>query len=718
MPDWLASARENPVESAFTPRFRKDIENYSRRSEVKEWSFIRSAQSFMNDPGLSLAADIKEKLLPCLKTLEPTAIWKGLWRSAEDLGFDEVERVFLRIDPATIAELIRAMCRTVEDRSPQALLSLGTKLDEYDLLLDDASREALWRLLSSRVSAFNPSDHTQNQIEYQFFQPVLWLWEGLEQLKHILSRSEDAFDNRDFTYSYRGTISEPILTRRSEREWFRALYYLGTIGSAALNTDQLNEACSSPSSLVRGAAFRYIWLCSLESQLSSEFAEKWHWAIDQHDFESYYGSLLLIAKMSEGGPGAWIGRVDPSQRSAALNAAKASDEDWQHYLRWLDNSLQAMENFTASTDGPRRLVECGNSDRTLAGDVRLEPDSTQSIRIVAPESVWGGCFSEWPPKLPPDPETDRQQRTIRYEQIEDENQKAIAAGHFWLQRCFPKIGLDKAIALDPDLVSGWMRKLENSPALRARAGSFYVSLVEVLIERGNLHSAVQIYRALKSAGTFVRFIDGETQLDLLDCALFGAAETEATKKLWVEHYENCKCDLDLLQLAMLIRKNGARGSSDWLNRHLQGQLTSEILCERAKATALQGFVEEKEGILGSENDSMENVPWIDEVRLTAKERVRSESFARHWFRQFCNAANLVDAWAAYRLFRISADRRCLLWCYADMRDLHAGPRKEAFFATTIQDLLRGVRENEKKLAETFVNCKVDESLAPWMRIAM
>jgi hypothetical protein len=719
VPDWLASARENPVESAFTPRFRRDIEDYSRRTEVKGWSFIRSAQSFMNDPELSLAADIKEKVLPYLKALEPTTIWKGLWRSTEDLSFDEIARVFLRLDPASIAELIRAMCRTVESRSPEALLSLGIKLDEYDLLLDDASREALWRLLSSRAAAFNPSDHIQNQIEYQFFQPVLWLWEGLEQLKHILSRSEDAFDNRDFTCSYRGTVSEPIPTPRSEREWFRALYYLGSIGSAALNTDQVKEACSSTSSLVRGAAFRYVWLCTVESQLPGEFAEKWHWAIDQHDFESYYGSLLLIAKMSKGGPGEWIGRVDPSQRSAALNAAKASDEDWQHYLKWLDNSLRAMENFTVSTDGPRRLVECGNPDRTLAGDVRLEPESTQSIRFVAPESVWGGRFSEWPPKLPPDPETDRQLRTIRYEQIEDENQKAIAAGHFWLQRCFPKIGLDKAIALDPDLVSGWMQKLENNPALRSRAGSFYVSLVEVLVERADWHPAVhQIYQVLKSAGTSARFIDGETQLDLLDRALFGASETEVTRKFWVEHYESCKSDLDLLQLAMLIRKEGARGSSNWLNRHLQGQLPSEILCERAKATALQGFVEEKEGVLGSENDSMENVPWIDEVRLTARERVRSESFARYWFRRFCTAENLVDAWAAYRLFSISADTRCLLWCHADMRDLRAGARKEAFFATNVQNLLGSVREKEKKLAETFLNCKVDESLAPWMHIAM
>jgi hypothetical protein len=717
-PDWVISVRDNPVESAFTPSSRREIEDYSRRSEMKAWAFIRSAQIFMNEPELSLAGDIKEKLLPCLTTIDPAVIWKGPWRGAEDLRFDEIERVFLRVDPFVIADLINAMCRTVGDRSPQALLSFGYQLGEYDLLLDDASREALRLLLLSRAAEFNLSDQTESQIEYQFFEPVLWLWEGREQLDHILSRSEDAFDNRDFTHSYRGTISEPIPTPASEKEWFRALYYLGTIGSAVLSSEQLNEACSSLSNVVRGASFRYVWLCSIESELSIEFDRQWQWAADQHDFEQYYGSLLLIRKMARSGPGDWIGRVDPSQRSTALNAASASDEDWSLYLKWLDTSLEAMRTFTTSTDAPRRRVECGNSERTLSGDVRLDPEPSQSLRFVAQEAVWGGRFSEWPPKWPADPETERLQRTSRYAEMQDENRKAIAAGHFWLQRCFPKIGLDRAIALQPSVVNTWIEQLEHDRALAALAGSFYVSLIEILAERDDWHAAVlRIYRALKSAGGSIHFIDGETQLGLLDIAVFGARETDAIRQFWIEQYDSCNRDADLLQLGMLIRKNGAHGSLDWLKRHIDGELASEIPYERAKAIALQGFVEHDERVLGLGNNPGEDVAWIDEVRLTARRRMRAEAFAKHWFSRFCTAEALVDAWAAYRLFLLSADRRCLLWCYDDMRELHVGIRKEAFFATNIQRLHKALRENEKKLAEEFLNCKVDESLAPWMRIS-
>jgi len=713
-PDWVIAAHENPVESPFTPCSRKEIENYARRVQMNAWAFIRSAQTFVNDPELSLPADIREKLQPCLGTLDPTAIWTGMWRTADDLRFDEIERVSLRVAPRVIADVVRAMCNTVGNRAAKALLSLGWHIDGYDLLLDRPSREALWQLLSSGAHEFNASDPTANQIEYQFFQPVLWLWEGREQLDRILSRSEQAFDNRDFSYSYRGRISEPIPTPTTELAWFRALYFLGTIASSPLTTEQLKDACSSPSSLVRGAAFRYVYQCSLDSQLSAEFDQRWRWAPDQHEMEQYYGSLLLISKRADRGPGEWIDRVGPSQRSVALKAADAFDDDWRRYVQWLDGSLRLMGRFAASNDGPRRIVECGNSVRTQAGDVRLEQEPPASIRIVAPESTWGGRFSEWPPKWPPNPETERDERMIRYDEIEEENKKAIASGHFWLQRCFPTIGLEEAATLEPGLVNNWIEQLQNDALLRAQAGSFYVALVEALVAREEWHAAVQrIYRALKKPPISIRFIDGLTQLDLVDCAVFGASESEPMRTIWIERFQCCKCDQDLLEFALLIRREGTHGCSDWLRRHVDAMLTSEFLHDRAKGIALMGFIEPDENVFGPDSDQ-DDVAWIDEVRRTARARVRAERFARYWFKRFCTREDLVDAWAAYRLFRMSADRRCLLWCHEDMRSLRAGPRKEAFFATNIQDLLRACRDSEKKLAETFLDCKICDGLAPWM----
>ncbi len=184
------------------------------------------------------------------------------------------------------------------------------------------------------------------------------------------------------------------------------------------------------------------------------------------------------------------------------------------------------------------------------------------------------------------------------------------------------------------------------------------------------------------------------------------------RSLWVERYDACNSDELLMQLAILIRRNGARGAADWFRRHLGSVLSSEVPFTRAKAIGLQGFMEQDELAFGPESDSDDDVAWIDEVRFTAKRRVRAETFARYWFRQFCCVDDLVRAWAAYRLFRLSADRRCLLWCALDMQELNAGPRKQAFFATTFQRLHRTLRENEKKLGESFLNCKVDGSLAP------
>jgi hypothetical protein len=132
--------------------------------------------------------------------------------------------------------------------------------------------------------------------------------------------------------------------------------------------------------------------------------------------------------------------------------------------------------------------------------------------------------------------------------------------------------------------------------------------------------------------------------------------------------------------------------------------------------AVWGFLGEDSSadwLVGAPAES-EDVYWLEEIRGTARDRTRAESIARYWFREFCVREDLVEAWAAYRLFLIIADRRCLLWCWDDMLALKADQRKEAFFEVNIQRLRGTLKDNEKKLRETFLNCKIRDSLAPWM----
>ena len=89
--------------------------------------------------------------------------------------------------------------------------------------------------------------------------------------------------------------------------------------------------------------------------------------------------------------------------------------------------------------------------------------------------------------------------------------------------------------------------------------------------------------------------------------------------------------------------------------------------------------------------------------------------ARYWFGRFCSCDDLDNAWAAFRLFLTCVDHAGVgsglgLNSPRSVQEL----RKEAFFELNIRAIERACEENEKKLSESFLNCKVNEGLSPWM----
>jgi hypothetical protein len=135
--------------------------------------------------------------------------------------------------------------------------------------------------------------------------------------------------------------------------------------------------------------------------------------------------------------------------------------------------------------------------------------------------------------------------------------------------------------------------------------------------------------------------------------------------------------------------------------------------EFARAATVRGFLEEDPNApwLTKVTD---DEPWTREVVATASARVHLEESARHWFRLFCTSDDLDDAWAAFRLFLSVTDRRCWLWIRDELDKAEPRNRKRAFLELNTETVQGACRENEKKLTESFLGCKVNDGLAPWM----
>jgi hypothetical protein len=715
-PGWILEAKKNPVESIFRCTA-KDLEDYCRSERFKPWTFIRSAVSLIADPDLELPSGLDNRLSPIVEQLRQLKFWQGRWRTREDLQLEQSEEVLARVHPKGIADLIRKVVKGAGGRPLEELAALASKLDDYDLLLETESRQVLWQILSSNP-AFSPlEEDIAKQIEFQLFQAVLPLWNGNEQLRRLLGRSENGFDARDFQWAYRGPVLPPVDDPTSDKGQFRLLYYLGTLRANVLSDAQVTSACSHQNSLVRGGIFRYLYLCDYDKKRTDKLLIDWKWNAGQHFLEQAYGSLLLVDSMLRNRDVDRTERVDPSYRATALLSGHADKKAWIDYAHWLDKTLGLLTGFQAFEELPSVQVECSSRETKLPGDVWLSPEGSETIRFIRPESTWGGRFSEGRPNLGADPKITQERRQAKYEELRRQDAAAAVAGNHWLHRCFPTDGFDQVIELMPEMVLGWAEAVTTGtmPVVPPHASSFYIALTEVLIQHNDWRrTAVALYKALKRSQKSVRWVESGTELDHLDHVLFDSPASSEMCEVWNERYQLCTTDKDLLDLALLLRSPSRPDAMTWYKQLLDTQLSSSLPFDSAKAAALRGFLEEDTHAPWMQEVIEDEAPWAKEVISTAQKRVHSEQMARYWFKRFCSNDDLDVSWAAFRLFLSCADRRCWLWSRHELATKHAGARKEAFLELNVHAIERACEENEKKLSESFLNCTVNNGLSPWI----
>jgi hypothetical protein len=577
-------------------------------------------------------------------------------------------------------------------------------------------------LRSVRVHASNPvfsplNQDIAKQVECQLFQDALPLWNGNEQLNRLLRRSENGFDSRDFRWAYLGPVQPPVDDPNSDRGRFRLLHYLGTLRANVLSDEQITRACTQQDSLVRGGAFRYLHLCDCDKKRTDKLLINWKWNPEQHFLEQTYGSLLLIDSMQGLSDSDWVDRVDPSFRATALHACHADQKAWIGHAHWLDETLKLLVGAQAFDGLPSVHVDFSSREQNLPGDVRLPQGASETIRFLRAESTWGGRFSEGRPNLGADPEITIERRKAQYEELRRQNVTAASAGNYWLHRSFPTDGFDRVIEVAPEMVSNWAAAVTTGPAtlVPPQASSFYVGLTEVLLRHVDWHrTAVALYRAVKRSQRGVRLIETGSQLDHLDHVLFDSPASSELHELWNERYQLCTTDHDLMDLALLVRSASRSDATTWYKQLLDAGFASAVPFDFAKAAALRGFVEEDPNATWMQLVIEDDAPWVKEVISTAQERVHSEQMARYWFGRFCSCDDLDSAWAAFRLFLKCVDRRCWLWSWLELAEKRPGTRKEAFFELNIHAIERACEENEEKLSESFLNCKVNEGLSPWI----
>jgi hypothetical protein len=715
-PDFEAERRTNPVGSIFQCTI-KDLEEYVAQENFKPWSFIDSARAFAADTDLKLPSEARTRLEPLLEQLAANPVWQQQAKSGEDHWLEKAEIVLARVDPDSIANLIRRIVKGAASRNVEALYSLAFRLQEYDLLLDSDARMVLETVRESNPELQGTADTMGTHCEFFLFSRALPLWNGNDQLRRLLERPAEALDWIDFEVSYRGPVDDNIPQSKTPIDCCRTLYYLSVLGEDKLDDDALRSAYDSGDSLVKGSLYRYLFFCNVSKERFAPFISDWSWNADLHHMEQTFGSLLLMKLTQEDQSSAPWKRVDPTFRATALLKAGGSEAEWGEYSSWFTNMIEALQVTLPSDDVPAyQIVHC-TKETGRPGRVSLAPEPSRSVRFVAPESHWGGRSAENPlAALTEAPEIIRQRTKAQNEQLRELNAKAAKLGNFWMQRCFPRDAIEAMLDHAPAIIDGSLRSLteQQTPRVPLTAVSYYSAIAEVLFSKSDrIGDAVALYRILCSLGYGVRILDVDTRLKQLDIDAFGSPETPETRSLWDEELAACSSDLDLLELAIKVRRSAGGDSKNWLNEVIARGLQSKSAYDLALAVSLRGFLDAEPNAEWLKEPTKDDDSWYRTVLRAAQQRVKSERYARYWFKMFCELTSPEEAWAGFRLFLTIADRRCWLWCHKELALLGEDDQRRGFFESNRDEIRKACEENEKKLPKSFLGCEVADQMSPW-----
>ena len=714
--DFEEECRKNPVESIFQCTT-KDLEDYVARDDFKPWRFIDSAKAVAADTDMNLPPEVRQRLEPILGQLDVKPLWQGMWASGEDHFFEKAEIVLARVDPKAIAEVIRRICKSGCSRKLDALYSMAHRLEEYDLLFDTDTRTALECTRLSSPEIQGAGDSMGMHCEYFLFSRTLPLWTGSGQLERLLARQPDALDWIDFEHSYKGPVEGNLPDAETTRDWFRTLYYLSILEEDKLSDEALRKAYENTDSVGRGALYRYLFYSNVARERYAPFISEWSWKLDMHHMEQTFGSLLLM-KFAEGDPSsyAWK-RVDPTFRATAILKCGGRKQDWAEYVAWFFKTTAALQVPLPEGDMPAVEITCTAQEDGRPGRIALAPRPANSVRFVAPESHWGGRYSENPfAGLTEEPEAIRERTKAQYEQLRELNDKAAQNGNYWLQRCFPRDAIEAMLLHAPEVIKGSLRSVidQSTSKVSPTAVSYYSALTEVLFSKPNrVGDAIRLHQKLRSLGYGIRIIDGDTRLNFLDMKVFAAPEAPESLTFWEEELAACSSDLDLLEVAIKVRRSPQGDSEKWLNGRINRDLESGTGLEQARAIILRGFLEPAPGTKWLTDPTEDDDTWYRNVLRVAQKRTKSERDTRHWFRKFCSSTDLDEAWGAFRLFLTIVDRRFWLWCYDEFVVLGENDPRRRFFESNRDEIKKACKNNEEKLSKSFAGCDVVDQMSPW-----
>jgi hypothetical protein len=178
--------------------------------------------------------------------------------------------------------------------------------------------------------------------------------------------------------------------------------------------------------------------------------------------------------------------------------------------------------------------------------------------------------------------------------------------------------------------------------------------------------------------------------------------------------ENCHTDQALYDVAIAASYNG---KTAWLSNIIERDQASSLVWKQKRGKVLAGFTANNSlPIEGAWPDGEIKTQYTDLDRKAARFRWL-EACTRHWWQVYLSAREPNEAYAAWVLFRRSADQRAWIWMKADIQ---AANDISIFFKPKLshaqlncEGLKNVMKKRIDKLDENFLDRKIVMGVGPW-----
>jgi hypothetical protein len=265
----------------------------------------------------------------------------------------------------------------------------------------------------------------------------------------------------------------------------------------------------------------------------------------------------------------------------------------------------------------------------------------------------------------------------------------------------------------PEKVEQWVAPALNGVALNVGIMLFSADQAIIEITRVLLAldrpSGATLWRAL------VKSLDeSSAKSDGLRLMPFEVPANATTQALRLAGLASANLDEHLFDTASALRRGA---ESDWLVDAVRRMLASTVY-DAARALVLAGELDcdEKADALWTEIRAYDLAQWLSDVREHSHGRYVANVRAKGWLRAFIEAADPVEAFSAFELFRMTAGRTAGRWATSMMdeaKDL-ISTRKYDHWRLNVPSLNAAINANAKAAKDHLAYTRVPRyEQAPW-----